>query len=143
MFILNNFAIGASLGALFLLFSSLLTEAWILKTLGFAILVGSIMALIERSGGIDGFVDFMQHRVGLVKSSRSSLMLSYAIGVFIFIESSITALVAGAVGKPFCDKYKIPHAKLAFVCDSTSAPISSLIVLNGWSHAHVPPGQLL
>jgi Na+/H+ antiporter NhaC len=31
-----------------------------------------------------------------------------------------------------CDKYKVPYAKLAFVCDSTSAPISSLIVLNGW-----------
>jgi len=41
-------------------------------------------------------------------------------------------LIAGAVGKPLCDKYKIAHAKLAFVCDSTSAPISSLIVLNGW-----------
>ncbi len=90
------------------------------------------MALIEKSGGIEGFVDFMQHRVKLVRSQKSSLMLSYAIGVFIFIESSITSLIAGAVGRGFCDKYKIPNAKLAFVCDSTSAPISSLIVLNGW-----------
>ncbi|MCW8895737.1 MAG: sodium:proton antiporter [Sulfurimonas sp.] len=90
------------------------------------------MALIEKSGGIEGFVDFMQHRVSLVKSPRSALMLSYIVGVIIFVESSITALIAGAVGKPFCDKYKIPSAKLAFVCDSTSAPISSLIVLNGW-----------
>ena len=53
-------------------------------------------------------------------------------GVIIFVETSITALVSGAVGKPLCDKYKIPHAKLAFVCDSTSAPIGSLIVLNGY-----------
>ena len=90
------------------------------------------MALIEKSGGIDGFVDFMQHRVSLVKSPRSALMLSYIVGVIIFVESSITALIAGAVGKPLCDKYKVPSAKLAFVCDSTSAPISSLIVLNGW-----------
>lgn len=90
------------------------------------------MALIERSGGINGFIDFMQHRAKLVSSSRSSLVLSYVVGVIIFIESSITSLIAGAVGKPFCHKYKIPQAKLAFVCDSTSAPISSLIVLNGW-----------
>ncbi len=90
------------------------------------------MSLIDKSGGIDGFVDFMQNRVKLVKSPRSSLLLSYAVGVVIFIESSITALIAGAVGRPFCDKYKIPQAKLAFVCDSTSAPISSLIILNGW-----------
>ncbi|WP_321777525.1 Na+/H+ antiporter NhaC family protein [Sulfurimonas sp.] len=90
------------------------------------------MALIERSRGIEGFVDFMQNRVKIVKSQKSSLMLSYFIGVVIFIESSITSLIAGAVGRPFCQKYKIPQAKLAFVCDSTSAPISSLLVFNGW-----------
>ncbi len=130
--ILNDFSFFASIEAIFLLFISLLSKAWILKTLGFAILVGSIMALIEKSGGIEGFVNFMQHKTVIIKSPRSSLMLSYVIGVVIFIESSITSLIAGAVGKPLCDKYKIPRAKLAFVCDSTSAPISSLIVLNGW-----------
>ncbi|WP_373035059.1 Na+/H+ antiporter NhaC family protein [Sulfurimonas sp.] len=132
VFILSDFSFFASVKTLFSLFTSLLTTAWILKTLGFAILVGSIMALIERSGGINGFIDFMQHRAKLVSSSRSSLVLSYVVGVIIFIESSITSLIAGAVGKPFCHKYRIPQAKLAFVCDSTSAPISSLIVLNGW-----------
>jgi Na+/H+ antiporter NhaC len=67
-----------------------------------------------------------------IRSGRSALFLSYFIGIIIFIESSITSLIAGAVGRPLCDKYKVPHAKLAFVCDSTSAPVSSLIVLNGW-----------
>jgi len=131
-FILNDFSLFSSIEAVFNLFFSLLSEAWILKTLAFAVLVGSIMALIEKSGGIEGFVDFMQHKAGLVKSPRAALMLSYFIGVVIFVESSITSLIAGAVGKPFCQKYKIPSAKLAFVCDSTSAPISSLIILNGW-----------
>ena len=90
------------------------------------------MALIEKSGGIDGFVEYVTQKKSLVTSARSALMLSYIIGVFIFIESSITALISGAVGRPLCDRYKVPHAKLAFVCDSTSAPISSLIILNGW-----------
>jgi len=132
VFVLNDFNIVLSFEAIYELFKSLLTELWILKTLGFAILVGSVMALVEKSGGIDGFVKFMVDKKSFVSSARSALMLSYAIGVFIFIESSITALISGAVGKPLCDKYKVPHAKLAFVCDSTSAPISSLIVLNGW-----------
>jgi len=90
------------------------------------------MELLQKSGGIDGFVSYMSHQTTLVRSGRSALLLSYIIGVVIFIESSITSLIAGAVGRPLCDKYNIPHAKLAFVCDSTSAPISSLIVLNGW-----------
>lgn len=132
LLILNNFAILASLDALLSLFISLLTQAWIVKTLGFAILVGSIMALIERSGGIDGFVNFIQNKAKIVKSPRSALLLSYFIGVVIFIESSITSLIAGAVGRPLCDKHSVSHAKLAFVCDSTSAPVSSIIVLNGW-----------
>jgi len=117
---------------LFTLFYELLTTPWILKTLAFSILVGSVISLIEKSGGVAGFIDYMLHKKALIKSPRGALVLSYIIGVVIFIESSITALIAGAVGKPFCNKYKIPHAKLAFVCDSTSAPISSLIVLNGW-----------
>ena len=132
MLILNDFSIVNSTEEILVLFTSLLSEAWILKTLGFAILVGSIMALIEASGGIIGFVDFAQNKMKFVSSKRSALMLSYIIGVVIFVESSITALISGAVGKPLCDKYKIPYATLAFVCDSTSAPISSLIVLNGW-----------
>jgi len=90
------------------------------------------MELLQKSGGIDGFVSYMSHQTSLVQSGRSALLLSYIIGVVIFIESSITSLIAGAVGRPLCDKYGVSHAKLAFVRDSTSAPISSLIVLNGW-----------
>jgi len=90
------------------------------------------MELLQRSGAIEGFVDYMSNKTSLVHSGRSALLLSYIIGTVIFIESSITSLIAGAVGRPLCDKYGASHAKLAFVCDSTSAPISSLIVLNGW-----------
>ena len=110
----------------------MLSEIWILKTIGFAILVGSVMALIEKSGGIDGFVEYAHTRQALINSPRSALLVSYIIGLVIFIESSITSLIAGAVGKPLCDKEGVSRAKLAYVCDSTSAPVSSLIVLNGW-----------
>jgi len=132
VFILNHFALLQTLQETISLFVSLLSEAWILKTLAFALLVGSVMELLEKSGGIEGFVSYMTTKSKLVNSPRSALMVSYLVGVFIFIESSITSLIAGAVGRPLCDKEGVPHAKLAFVCDSTSAPISSLIVLNGW-----------
>ncbi len=132
LFFLHDFSIISAVGSTFDLFVSLLSEAWILKTLAFAVLVGSVMELMQKSGGINGFVSYMTGETTLVNSPRSALLVSYFIGVIIFIESSITSLIAGAVGRPLCDKEKVPHAKLAFVCDSTSAPISSLIVLNGW-----------
>lgn len=129
---LNNFDILLTIEATYKLYITLLSTPWILKTLGFVILVGSIMALIEKSGGVGGFVHFALHQKAFVSSKRSALLLSYFLGIFIFIETSITALISGAVGRPFCDRYKIPHAKLAYVCDSTSAPIGSLVIFNGY-----------
>jgi Na+/H+ antiporter NhaC len=132
LFILNDFSFYETFLSLFSLFISLLSEAWILKTVAFAILVGSVMSLLEKSGGIEGFVYYMQEKKNLITSQREVLLVPFFIGIFIFIESSITSLIAGAVGKPLCDANGVSHAKLAFVCDSTAAPISSLIVLNGW-----------
>ncbi|WP_083801911.1 Na+/H+ antiporter NhaC family protein [Sulfuricurvum kujiense] len=113
-------------------FGGLLSEGWVLKTLAFAVMVGSAMALIERSGGVDGLVHELSIKRSWVQSKRGALMPSFIAGIVVFIESSITSLVAGAIGRPFCDRYGISRAKLAFVCDSTSAPVCSLIPLNGW-----------
>ncbi|MCF6331285.1 MAG: sodium:proton antiporter [Sulfurimonas sp.] len=132
IFILNSYVVSDTIVGIFDLAISLLSQMWILKTLAFIILVGSIMALIDRSGGIGGLIDYVQNRKKIVNSKRSALFLSYIIGVLIFVETSITALVSGAVGRAFCKEYKISNAKLAYVCDSTSAPISSLIVFNGY-----------
>ncbi|WP_304544518.1 Na+/H+ antiporter NhaC family protein [Sulfurimonas microaerophilic] len=132
VFIINDFSIVTTFSGVATLFITLLSKGWILKTLGFAILVGSIMEILERSGAIASFVKYMTEKRSIVNSPRSALMISYIIGVVIFIESSITSLIAGAVGKPLCDREKVSRAKLAYVCDSTSAPISSLILFNGW-----------
>jgi Na+/H+ antiporter NhaC len=113
-------------------FIALLSEGWVLKTLAFAIMVGSVMTLIERSGGVSALVHELSVKRSFVNSKRSALIPSFIVGIVIFIESSITSLVAGAVGKPLCDRYGISRAKLAFVCDSTSAPVCSIITINGW-----------
>ncbi|MCK9373317.1 MAG: sodium:proton antiporter [Sulfuricurvum sp.] len=113
-------------------FWGLLNEGWVLKTLAFAMMVGSVMSLIERSGGVNGLIHELSVKRSWVNSKRGALMPSFIAGIVIFIESSITSLVAGAIGRPFCDRYGISRAKLAFVCDSTSAPVCSIIAINGW-----------
>jgi len=110
----------------------LLTQAWILQTFGFLLLMGSVMVLMEKSGGVDAFVHMLTKKLALVESSRASLVLIYIIGIVIFIETSITVLVAGSVGRPLCDAHNISRAKLAYVCDSTSAPVGSIIMFNGY-----------
>lgn len=113
-------------------FWGLLNEVWVLKTLAFAMMVGSVMMLIERSGGVEGLVHELSVQRSWVRSKRGALIPSFIAGLVIFIESSITSLVAGAIGRPFCDRHRISRAKLAFVCDSTSAPVCSIIAINGW-----------
>lgn len=110
----------------------LLSKVWILQTFGFLLLMGSVMTLMEKSGGVDAFVHVLTQKMALVKSPRASLLLIYFIGIVIFIETSITVLVAGSVGRPLCDAHQISRAKLAYVCDSTSAPVGSVIMLNGY-----------
>lgn len=132
LLMLHTFSIAATVTATFELFTGLLTTGWILKTLGFVLLVGAIMELMRLSGGIDAMIDLLSHQTALVRSRRRALLLVYLTGVVIFIESSITALVAGAIGRPLAGRFGFSREKLAMVCDSTSAPICSLIVVNGW-----------
>jgi Na+/H+ antiporter NhaC len=59
-------------------------------------------------------------------------MVPFLLGVLITVESSITALVAGTVGRPLTDTYRVSREKLAYICDSTSAPVCILVPFNGW-----------
>jgi len=130
--VLNNYNPFHALLALLDGFVGLFSEGWITKTALFALLVGSIIKLITHSGGVDGFVSYLSQKQQKIDSPRGALFLAYFLGVVIFIESSITALVAGTVAKPLCDKNGVSREKLAFVCDSTSAPVCSLIPFNAW-----------
>lgn len=111
---------------------ALFSEGWIVKTLLFIVLVGSVIRLLTLSGAVDSFVAFLSQKAKKIDSPKGAMMLAYIIGIVIFIESSITALVAGTVAKPLCDKNGVSREKLAYICDSTSAPICSLILLNAW-----------
>ncbi len=126
----GNFVV--ALSAMLDRFISLFRESWIVYALFFALLVGSVMRLLESSGGIYGFIDYLTHKRAIVKSSKSALFLGMFIGVLIFIESSLTALIVATVSKPFAHQYKISREKIAYVCDTTSAPMCSLIPINGW-----------
>jgi Na+/H+ antiporter NhaC len=111
---------------------ALFSEGWIAKTLLFIVMVGSIIRLLTLSGAVDSFVVYLSQKAKKIDSPVGAMLLAYIIGVVIFIESSITALVAGTVAKPLCDKNGVSREKLAYICDSTSAPICSLIPLNAW-----------
>ncbi|MFW5972467.1 MAG: Na+/H+ antiporter NhaC family protein [Bacteroidota bacterium] len=97
----------------------------------FCLLVGGLIALVQASGGVHGFVEFARRR-GWGTTRRGAEVLAWAVGMVIFVESSITSLTVGAVSRPFFDRLNLPREKLAYYCDATSAPVCMSIPLNGW-----------
>jgi len=97
----------------------------------FTLVIGALIATIESSGGVRGFIRYLESREW-VTSGRRSQFLAWLIGLVIFIESNITVLVAGAVSRPLFDRFKVSREKLAYIIDSTSASICILIPLNAW-----------
>jgi len=108
------------------------------QTIIFTLLIGSLIAFIQKSGGVEGFIlrvnNYLQNSTG--KNSgwmRTKVQVLTALtGLIIFVESNISALTVGALYRPVCDKLKISREKLAYLADSTSAPSSILVPLNAW-----------
>jgi tetracycline resistance efflux pump len=97
----------------------------------FALFIGALIATVEASGGVRGFVQWLEHR-RWVDSARRAQLLAYLTGWVIFIESNITVLVSGAVARPLIDRYRTSREKLAYIIDTTSAAVCILIPLNAW-----------
>lgn len=101
------------------------------KVIVFTLVIGALIATIEAAGGVMGFVKWLEER-NFVTSPRRARILPWIVGCIIFIESNITVLVAGAIGRPLIDRFRVSREKLAYLIDSTSAPICILIPLNAW-----------
>jgi tetracycline resistance efflux pump len=101
------------------------------RILIYSLLVGSVLTLISATGGVEGFVTSVAER-RWVSDRRQAQMVPFLVGILITVESSITALVAGTVGRPLTDRFRVSREKLAYICDSTSAPVCILVPFNGW-----------
>ncbi len=101
------------------------------RVLVFTLVIGGLIATIERVGGVRGFILLLESK-NWVDNGLRAKWLAYFTGVVVFIESNITLLVAGSISRPLFDRYKIAREKLAYIIDSTSAPICILIPLNAW-----------
>ncbi len=101
------------------------------RILLFSLLVGALLAFIRDSGGVAAFVEKLISS-GIAKTKRRAGGITMFTGVIVFIESNLSVLTAGIMARGLFDKFKMSRARLAYVIDSTSAPVCILILLNGW-----------
>ena len=108
------------------------------RTIMFSALVGALIAYIQRSGGVLGFVNHVEgwlakldHK-NLPARHRTVQWMAGLTGMVIFVESSISVLTVGSLYRPVFDKLGISREKLAYIADSSSAPSCILIPFNAW-----------
>ncbi|KXF81459.1 Na+/H+ antiporter NhaC family protein [Enterovibrio coralii] len=95
----------------------------------FLIFVGMITALMTLSGGTAAFAEWAQSRV---KSKRGAKLLASFLGVFIFIDDYFNSLAVGAISRPVTDRFHVSRAKLAYILDSTAAPMCVIMPASSW-----------
>lgn len=91
--------------------------------------MGGIIALIERSGGAFAFGEWAAKRA---KSEKAALMWTWILGVIIFIDDYLNSCTVGSCMANITDKYKTPREMLAYVADSTAAPLCVIIPFTTW-----------
>jgi len=108
------------------------------RTIMFSALIGGVILFIQRSGGVEGFIHWINRKLAILdrKGGRGQKvwvqLMAWTTGVLIFIESSISPLIIGSLFRPIFDKLRISREKLAYIADSSSAPTCILIPFNGW-----------
>mgnify|MGYP000459926787 FL=1 len=101
------------------------------RLLIFSLLIGALLSYIRNSGGVTALVESLVSK-GIAKNKRQVGTVTMFTGMFIFIESNLSVLTAGILSRDLFDKFKMSRARLAFMIDSTSAPVCILVLLNGW-----------
>ena len=88
--------------------------------------------LAEKSGGIEGFVNVVVKRKGLIKSKRGANLFTWLLGLVVFTSGTLSCMVTGSVSRPVNDALKVPHEKAAFIVHTTSTPWCVLFPFSGW-----------
>ena len=101
------------------------------RLLMFSLIIGALLAFIRQSGGIAALVKLLIDW-GIAKNGRRSGLLASAVGYAIFVEANLSILTSGILTRGLFDKFGMSRARLAYIIDSTAAPVSILVLLNGW-----------
>ena len=90
--------------------------------IGSVLITAAIIHLAEKSGGIQGFVNVVVKRGGLIKSKRGANLFTWLLGLVVFTSGTLSCMVTGSVSRPVNDALKVPHEKSAFIVHATSTP---------------------
>ncbi len=109
-----------------------LSDPYNVGILIFLVILGIIVSLMNKSGGSAAFGRWAQTKI---KNRVGAQLATIGLGSLIFIDDYFNCLTVGSVMRPVTDKFQISRAKLAYLIDSTAAPICIIAPISSWAAA--------
>ena len=100
----------------------------------FTLLIGGMVRVITANGGMQGVVNWLSRRA---KGPRSGQLMTFLMDLCIFFDDYSNTLVVGNTMRPIADKLKVSREKLAYIVDSTSAPVVAVAFVTTWIGAEL------
>lgn len=91
--------------------------------------IGGLIALIGKLGGAKAVAEALAKRA---KSPRSTQLITWVLGLFIFFDDYANSLIVGPIMRPVADRQKVSREKLSFIIDATAAPVAGLMIISTW-----------
>ncbi len=101
------------------------------RILLFCLVIGALIAFMRDSGGVAAMARRLIKK-GWAGTRRRAELAVAGTGTAIFIETNVSILSAGILGRPLYDAHGLSRERLAYIIDSTSAPVSVILLINGW-----------
>ena len=111
---------------------SVLSNPYNVGILIFLVILGSIVAMMNKAGGSAAFGRWASSKI---KTPAGAQLATIALGVLIFIDDYFNCLTVGSVMRPVTDKQNVSRAKLAYLIDATAAPICIIAPISSWAAA--------
>jgi Na+/H+ antiporter NhaC len=105
-----------------------------LAVIVFSLLIGGMVAIISKNGGMAGVVKGLSK---YAKSPVSSQFITWLLGVAIFFDDYANTLIVGNTMRSVTDRFKISREKLAYIVDSTAAPVAAIAFITTWIGAEL------
>ena len=113
-------------------FVSVLTDSYNVGILIFLVILGTIVAMMNKAGGSAAFGKWASEHI---KTKAGAQLATIVVGILIFIDDYFNCLTVGSVMRPVTDKHNVSRAKLAYLIDATAAPVCIIAPVSSWAAA--------
>lgn len=106
-----------------------LSDGWNIRIFLFCALLGGLVGMLSKTGAARSFGVWASSKL---KTRTSSQFMTFIFGIIIFIDDYFNSMTVGTVMRPISDKTKVSRAKLAYILDSTAAPVCIIAPISSW-----------